>query len=110
MNKTIEYMSQIATTIEQSERLMKAGLYKGSADMTWNFVPYEDEYWLGVAREDSQHYADYPAWSLSRLWDILVGGHTRVAPDGDSSVIIEKLVSRIILGIENGLIDKKHLK
>lgn len=101
-------MTQIATTIEQSKRLLKAGLSKEGADMQWTYLRSEDTYWLQVAREDSQLFADFPAWSLSRLVDIAGGV---VSCDGDTSIDqIEALVKVIIFLVSNGDIDKKYLK
>lgn len=101
-------MTQIATTIEQSERLLKAGLCKECADMQWTYLRSEDTYWLQVAREDSQLFADFPAWSLSKLIDIAGGV---IACDADSSASqIEELVKAIAFLVPNGDIDKKYLK
>lgn len=68
------FKSQIATTKEQSERLIALGLRKETADMVhyrsssiqnWGIFakPWRDDY------EGSQWY--YPAWSLGRLLEML---------------------------------------
>ena len=101
-------MTQIATTIEQSERLLEAGLCKEGADMQWTYLCGEDTYWLQVAREDSQLFADFPAWSLSKLIDIAGGV---VSCDGNTSIDqMEALVEVIIFLVSSGDIDKKYLK
>lgn len=78
-----ERESQIATTIEQSKRLLAAGLDPESADM--------------MRRDKSRCY--WPAWSLSKLWDlfgldIIVGGWFSVA-SSTSEDVIEELVRLI---------------
>ena len=62
----------IATTIEQSKELLNAGLDPESADMRWEqlpgFVPhlcYQPDVMPLIAPKVT------PAWSLSKLWDIL---------------------------------------
>ena len=68
----------IATTIEQSKALLKAGLSKESADCHWHFpvckredgsytiYPEPDLYVGWVFSPD-----DIPAWSMSKLWEIV---------------------------------------
>ena len=103
-------MSQIATTIEQSKRLLAAGLDPESADMWWTIVqPRKQDGWKLVP--DGQPYSmlnlykkehlglagyeDIPAWSLSRLWDMLglnvLGGWFSVG-SSTSEDVIEELV------------------
>ena len=88
-------MSQIATTIEQSKRLLDAGLDPGSADMQWNAVPYRNgksaiELFVGDVTPNG-----VPAWSLSRLWDAfgldVLGGWFSVG-SSRSEDVIEELV------------------
>lgn len=67
-------MSQIATTIEQSKRLISAGLDPESADMMWEQHYDHEEPYLTVkphttlGRTLTCHAI--PAWSLSKLIDI----------------------------------------
>lgn len=99
-------MSQIATTIEQSKRLLAAGLDPKSADMMW-VVP--ETFDSGFDGEDENtpdppaslklqrygRYCDTPAWSLSKLWDMLgldiLGGWFSVG-SSRSEDVIEELV------------------
>lgn len=98
--------TKIATNIEQSKRLLKAGLDPGSADMQWKYSECDDRYFLNVAYEDSQLFADFPAWSLSRLIDI-----SRSCRYGDNSEeLIESRVDFICFLISCGDIDEKYLK
>lgn len=75
----------IATTIEQSKRLLAAGIDPISCDMRWTNEVEEDKGWgfiqtiqeeeyhleLGQPFFDSPDDSSIPAWSLSKLWDIL---------------------------------------
>lgn len=89
-------MSQIATTIEQSKRLLEAGLDPKSADMRWETFPgcvprlcYQPDVMPLIAPKVT------PAWSLSKLWDILgldiLGGWFSVE-SSTSEDVIEELV------------------
>jgi len=121
-------MSQIATTIEQSKRLLEAGLDPGSADMWWTIIqPLKHDWWKLVL--DGQQYSilslykgehialasfeDIPAWSLSRLWDICndcgIGPFNFGGGDIESSGLVAKLVKWIVLGIHDYEVLDKYL-
>lgn len=96
--KNFEFKSQICTTREQSERLLKLGLKKGTADMSWfrrsmnadfecctssytewveEILPIVDDYTLKDI---------IPAWSLGRLIKDLMPqsiGHLELAVGSD---------------------------
>lgn len=81
-------MSQIATTIEQSKRLLDAGLDPGSADMRWETFPvcvphlcYQTNAIPLIAPKI------VPAWSLSRLIDIHRNFDYGPMDDGSAAVI-----------------------
>ena len=63
-------MSQIATTREQSGRLLTAGVPMESADMQYNAVPTRNgpsiQLFVGEATPNG-----LPAWSLSALWQMV---------------------------------------
>ena len=68
-------MSQIATTIEQSKRLLDAGIDPGSSDMSWVAI---DTPWRKESKTENVLTVDNPvphrstpAWSLSRLIDLI---------------------------------------
>lgn len=91
-------MSQIATTIEQSKRLLDAGLDPGSADMRWEQFPglvprlcYQPDVMPLIAPKV------IPAWSLSRLWELNSKSYYRLSCPSIKSPeeIIEALVSFI---------------
>lgn len=85
------FKSQIATTREQSERLIALGIKKETADMTHHYLHSTDSYELKdiefsrimhlqelvnkkpvLGRNGDDLYAkDIPAWSLHRLIEIL---------------------------------------
>lgn len=113
-----EYISPIATSIEQSKRLLAAGLDPRSCDMRWTnevkeddgcgfiLTTQEEEYHLELGQPffDSPSDPSIPAWSLSKVWDIL-GEHP-----SNSSKLISSLVSFIIDHVNDGAIAKKYLK
>lgn len=103
-------MSQIATTIEQSKRLLDAGLDPESCDMWWIIrqpLKYDDwklvdngepYVYLSTYKEEPVALAEFeivPAWSLSRLWDAfgldVLGGWFSVG-SSTSEDVIEELV------------------
>ena len=73
-------MSQIATTIEQSKRLLDAGLDPESADM--KHIRFDDE---------------IPAWSLSRLIDLIAetGVPMNYGPMKDSASVLDHAVNAL---------------
>ena len=139
-------MSQIATTIEQSRRLMLAGVSPDSADMYWigsgaTISPEGDDYKLvaepyrpqnerlnnlhakAVADRDIYGFdtsADIafiddilgrtiPAWSLSRLWDIMKG--PLIFPHPTSSTeLMAILVAEISNHANDSTLSKELLK
>lgn len=108
-------VSQIATSISQSKRLLAAGLDPESADMSWVEV---DTPW----RKDTKTidelcpgnpipHRSTPAWSLSRLIDIL--GDFNYGPmNNGSEMVMECIVMAIEADIEFGpkRINEKYLK
>lgn len=106
--------TQIATTIEQSKRLLDAGLNPGSADMHYwsSAFEYKDGFWspqesgntVRLVAERPSKERDIPAWSLSRLVDILQ------VTQKTSKEIIEARVNAIISLIPAGFIADEYLK
>lgn len=105
-------MSQIATTIEQSKRLLAAGLDPESADMCYANVEFNSNYLPDIRLSVISYaqcvetykavglIAEYivPAWSLSRLWDAfgldVLGGWFSVG-SSTSEDVIEELVRMV---------------
>ena len=107
-------MSQIATSIEQSKRLLAAGIDPKSCDMRWtNIVKEEDDWGFVITRQEEDYHLELgqpffvfpydpsiPAWSLSRLWTLI--GKTKVYEfHTDMDDLIEVIVN--ILCNENPL-------
>lgn len=95
----------IATTIAQSQRLLKARISRATADMMW--VPVithkgvVDALYVGHATPNG-----LPAWSLSALWDFFhnMDKTYEFPTDLSSDELIENLVNIIISRTEyNGL-------
>lgn len=73
-------MTQIATTVSQSRRLLAAGVESASADMVYvATVPFWEDFdrfreeTLLIGPDGPAFHWSFPAWSLSKLWDILSG-------------------------------------
>lgn len=60
-------MIQICTTKEQSQRLLDLGIQRKTADMFWPLESFSPE----VCDDRDQYQADYPAWSLGALINLL---------------------------------------
>lgn len=91
-------MSQIATTIEQSKRLLAAGIDPESADMRWEqilgLVPrlcYQPNAMPLIAPKVT------PAWSLSRLIDLIAetGIPMNYGPMKDSAAVLDHAVNAL---------------
>ena len=120
------FKSQIATTREQSERLIALGIKKETADMTHHYLHSTDSYELKdiefsrimhlqeivnkkpvLGRNGDDLYAkDIPAWSLHRLIEIL---------DTNPCVFYtncgyDNIIDRIEDYIKEGIIDTRYLE
>ena len=76
----MEFKSKVCTTKEQSERLLKLGLKKETADMCFRAIHEGIEikgYQIGTLYNE-EHFEifedDIPAWSLHRLMEIMYEG------------------------------------
>ena len=95
-------MSQIGTTIEQSKRLINAGVKQDTADMMWilNRLVFSAK---GTTHEWQLNTIQLtacetePAWSLSALWDLLSESNITLeyATYMSSDALIESLVTAI---------------
>ena len=70
-----KFKSQVCTTIEQSERLVKLGLKKDTADMHLNFMCGMNANVAIAYNELHSVHEKYikPAWSLNRLMELIPG-------------------------------------
>mgnify|MGYP003531499906 FL=1 len=72
--KNFEFKSQVATSVEQSKRLLELGLKKETADCHWF---YHNEHWeikIGLDLISCENlYPKYyiPAWSLHRIIELM---------------------------------------
>lgn len=91
-------MTQIATTIEQSKRLIDAGIDPKSADMRWETFPgcvphlcYQPDAMPLIAPKVT------PAWSLSRLIDLIAetGLPMNYGPMKDSAAVLDHAVNAL---------------
>lgn len=98
------FKSQIATTIEQSERLLSLGLKKETADMVYF------QHWQNATQKkhdvDVLSEENTPAWSLHRLIEIL---------DTNPCVFYtncgyDNIIDRIEEYIKEGIIDTRYLE
>lgn len=114
-------MSQIATTINQSKRLLDAGLTPESADMYYqNILPWTDKepkyssilsdgspvealelynsgYTAAGKEPLSLLHFGFPAWSLSRLIDLIAetGVPMNYGPMKDSASVLDHAVNAL---------------
>lgn len=110
-------MPQIATTIESSKRLIEAGLDPNSADMNWSALAFEkDAYGIWYPQKGTQikllvgkpEGLNIPAWSLSRLIDI-IGSNVPIDGLGTSEAVIEQYVTYIVSYLKSGNIKEEYL-
>ena len=97
-------MSQIATTIEQSKRLLEAGVPIESADMYWhNGFDYPMSKKRTSLTWNQLLHVFPPAWSLSALWQMFheLDKTYEFPTDLSADELIETLVRTIIFRREN---------
>ena len=91
-------MSQIATTIEQSKRLLDAGIDPGSADMSWHkYKTSKWDLWVGWSDRELPDLQVVPAWSLARLIDLIsvTGVPMNYGPMKDSDAVLDHAVNAL---------------
>lgn len=93
-------MSQIATTIEQSKRLLAAGIDPKSADMYFGHVDFGGS--MQIVELPANPHLDInstisPAWSLSRLIDLIAdtGIPMNYGKMTDSTAVLEHAVNAL---------------
>ena len=105
----MKFNSQICTTREQSEALLKLGLKKETADMVWTHAYYGT--WV-VTESQNPFYEDresIPAWSLHRLMCLCFNSgatHVELFEDDDA---YEILIYKIEMRIKKGYFNKEYL-
>ena len=100
-------MSQIATTIEQSKRVLEAGLDPRSADMkhTRLVIESDGDGYCSIGPRNNYHIEsgrakfedEIPAWSLSRLIDLIAetGVPMKYGPMKDSASVLNHAVNAL---------------
>ena len=122
--------TQLGTTIEQSEKLIKAGLSHDTADLHYNNAShrgpnYEEimslsnypytralQLYQDTGFTENLFFKCIPAWSISKLWDILHENSVNTTPSSttmNSERLLEFLVNKVIYSINCGYIDKTFL-
>lgn len=121
------FKSQIATTIEQSERMIALGIRKETADMTHHYLHSTDSYELKdiefsrimhlqelvnkkpvLGRNGDDLYAkDIPAWGLHRLLEIW---DSNIAVFDCKTNPYNRLIDEIEECIKKGFIDTRFLE
>ena len=61
----------IATTQDQSQRLLRCGVSADTADMSWVVLSDDTETLTAIPNLAQSEVINYPAWSLSRLLELL---------------------------------------
>jgi hypothetical protein len=120
METNFNFKSQVATSREQSERLLALGLKKETADMC--LVPlmeWDDctaqEYFTGIyvtrTKEDVERYnLDYiPAWSLHRLLSLYNLHYIEFMNDEEIESVYNIVIDAIEQAIKEGYLNKEYL-
>lgn len=112
----VKFNSQICTTIEQSQRLLKLGLKPETADcFHWN---YSGVNYVGNITEELET-TDVPAWSLHRLMEIaevsveVSGIFVRISSTyyyEEKDNVYDNLIDAISELINNEVFNKEYLK
>lgn len=106
----MEFKSQICTSRSQSERLLKLGLKKETADMRlrWLYSYRDEDYYQPIPNDFATSYDDIPAWSLHRLLEMLY------ADIGECMIFFPNTYDELIADIENyirrGIFNKDYLE
>lgn len=108
----------IATTIEQSRRLLEAGVSASTADMCYQNYEFEVEENGDVIHESCRPvgglhvgnpFNDFPAWSLGALWNLCGDNAIELCTaDCTAEEVITILVTRLICAYENGKGDEEN--
>ena len=106
-----EFKSQVATTREQSERLLALGLKKETADCALHFdcVDIDGEV-HHMAYEIGHKCCGIPAWSLHRLICLYEADYTIKEVYNNAEECYGMLISAIGIAIEDGMFNKDYLE
>lgn len=101
----------IATTIEQSKRLLAAGIDPMSCDMLWTNEVEEDKgFGIIVTRQEEEYHLEFgqpffdfpddpsiPAWSMACLWNIMKDAG--LVYEYDTTLSAEEVIRLMVLVI-----------
>lgn len=104
-----EFKSQVATTREQSERLLALGLKKETADMVILEHPRKEGRYFYIPKEDA-NVDGFPAWSLHRLLCLYGLDYTIKEVYNSAEECYGMLISAIGIAIEDGMFNKDYLE
>lgn len=114
METNFNFKSQPATSRKQSERLLKLGLKKETADMT--IMINEDSSWHIEAKPytswqgDMEYYPiGIPAWSLHRLIHLVFNNGCARVDFYDDEDPYEILICKIEMRIKEGYFNEEYL-
>ena len=109
METKFNFNSQVATTREQSERLLALSLKKETADMA---IEQDTE-----STYEAYYYSAYPpsrrgipAWSLHRLLELALVSKIQFAEEGDISKVYDFVIDNIEWQIKEGYFNKEYLE
>lgn len=111
MEKSIKFNSQVCTTQEQSERLLKLGLNPETADMHHykQYAIWSEKFGCWLASCENIRTWFIPAWSLHRLLCMLDYDNAdtfNIMPN----LAYEDVIATISLRINCGAFNKEYLK
>ena len=110
METKFNFKSQICTSKSQSETLLKLGLKKETADMSYQYLNQWDGWFIRPIEEDEKiTHMEIPAWSLHRLIELAYGNWKEdIAPIylGNS---YDMLIGRIEFQVKQGKFNKEYL-
>lgn len=108
METNFNFKSQIATSREQSERLLALGLKKETADMR---RPHYNKHssWI-IDKEDCLNEHWLPAWSLHRLLCLYGADYTIKEVYNNAEECYGMLICAIEIAIEDGDFNEEYLE
>ena len=108
--ENFEFKSQVATSKEQSEKLLALGLKKETADMVHYFSQSFAECWTIVPLDNGEvaenNDLEIPAWSLHRLMEMYGDNYSFFSLDNAYG----ELIHAIAIDIEKGIFNKDYLE
>ena len=103
----MEFKSQICTTREQSERLLKLGLKRETADMCYRKLVNSEHHTYDSLQCATPRSIDIPAWSLHRLMEMLALCQYEIYPLDN---VYEDIIYIVEYEIKEGYFNKDYLE